>query len=257
MGAGQDIRVDTRRIGQALAATVALPVVLNAVAVVLRRSAGHPNPGGLVRLVSLDRELTIPTYVSGLLLLVAGLLALGMARFDGAEGRRRRGWRLLALALVVFSFDEVCMIHEGTSGAAGRAIGEDEPSVYLWVIWAFMAVPALALVQIPFVVSLDAWLRTRLVVTGVVFTAAALGIEVLELVHADRNGAENYTQELLTSTQETIELAATAYLVHLLLRAVFVARDGRPLRVTMPPVNPDVAGGRAPTTEDPAEVTLR
>jgi len=92
------------------------------------------------KIFRLDEEANLPTWFSSSQFLIAGLVCAALAF---GEKRRRTGWAVLAVLMVMFSLDEVAEIHERVEDKAGfdLALLVLEPLVgvaVLVVVWRAM-----------------------------------------------------------------------------------------------------------------------
>ena len=70
---------------------------------------GVERPKSVLRLLNLDEEANLPTWLSSSLLLLSSLLLWGISRSAGEYGRR---WGYLAVVFAALSLDETASIHE-------------------------------------------------------------------------------------------------------------------------------------------------
>ena len=152
-----------------------------------RRSGGPP-------LIDLAREMNLPAFWSGLLLLTAGASALAAARADGRGARWP--WWPLALLLFFMAGDEALRIHEWLE----RQSGIDWHLLYLPV----MAVGAAA--------ALGAVLRLRehpALAAGIVASGAAWAFaQVLESLQWDGSRQVGGYGPMMVS-EEILEMAGS------------------------------------------------
>jgi hypothetical protein len=123
--------------------------------------------GGDLRAFDVNKEQTFPATFSGMLLLVAGGLALlnGLVRSDTGAGRR--WWIVLALVLAFLGLDEIAALHEAVQDRVhiwGQAVLAPVvfAGVYAW--WATLKQlwsepPAGAL----FMLGAGAWIVSQLI----------------------------------------------------------------------------------------------
>ncbi|NOU26671.1 MAG: hypothetical protein HOO96_02100 [Polyangiaceae bacterium] len=161
----------------------------------------------------LDGEGNVPTWFSS-----AGLLACGLVAF--LLRRRARGLTAFAFLLSAAAVDEVAMFHERAAAWLLEHRG-DVPPITVWLLGAVLAA-ALAATLVPMLRRLPPVLRTRLVVSGVVFVAAAVGVETLGQAWARRHGWHNAVYTFLVLLEECGEMLGAA----LCLRALLAWREG-------------------------------
>lgn len=156
----------------------------------------------------LDGEGNVPTWFSS-----AGLLACGVVAF--LLRRRARGLAAFAFLLSAAAVDEVAMFHERAAAWILERRG-DVPPIAVWLLGAILAL-ALAAALVPVLRSLPRVVRTRLVVSGVVFALSAVGVETLGQAWARSHGWNNAIYTLLVLLEECGEMLGAALCLHALL----------------------------------------
>jgi hypothetical protein len=156
----------------------------------------------------LDGEGNVPTWFSS-----AGLLACGACAF--LLRRRARGLTAFAFLLSVAAVDEVAMFHERAAAWLLEHRG-DVPPIVVWLLGGVLAA-ALGATLVPTLRRLPPAVRTRLVVSGVVFVASAVGVETLGQAWARRHGWHNAIYTLLVLFEECGEMLGAALCLHALL----------------------------------------
>lgn len=175
--------------------------------------------GSLYVFTSLDEESNLPTLFSGGMLLLCGLLGSLIARVSVASGAihsRRVYWSAISLILWLMAADEFLQIHERVGQFLGRNL--EVEGVYAWVL---LGIPLVALAGVAFfrfIVSLPRAVRTALLLSSLLYTGGAVGLEVLEawnfLSTGERRGLRGI---LLTNGQEVLELLGIVVLLKALL----------------------------------------
>lgn len=160
----------------------------------------------------LDGEGNVPTWFSS-----AGLLACGLVAF--LLRRRARGLTAFAFLLSVAAVDEVAMFHERAAAWLLEHRG-DVPPIAVWLLGAVLAA-ALAATLVPTLRRLPPAVRTRLVVSAVVFVVSAVGVETLGQAWARRHGWHNAVYTFLVLLEECGEMLGAA----LCLRALLAWRE--------------------------------
>lgn len=103
----------TRRLLRGLGWLIGVVFVLHVVGQLLGWAVGVDNRvvTDIAARLSVDSELSVPTWVSAFLALVAALLAVVIARAQTAR-RSQTAWYGLALVMALVSLDEVAALHE-------------------------------------------------------------------------------------------------------------------------------------------------
>lgn len=147
--------VGPRSIWLPLAGIAAGLVLVSALLAAAKNWLWKGDPYGIVELFRLNAENNIPSFYSGLLLLIdAGLLTVvWWARVD--DGWRRWVWSLLVLLFVFLAFDELFEVHERLIKPLREAWNL---SGLLYNAWVVVYAPAAGLLGIVF---LPIWLRLK------------------------------------------------------------------------------------------------
>lgn len=159
--------------------------------------------GDWVDLFDLNRELNIPTWYSGALLLLSALLLYLVGLIDAAHARH---WKLIALVFTYLSLDEVAGLHERLDPVVKTII--DTRGVFYFG-WVAVAIPILALLGVifgRFILQLEAKTKKRFLVAAVVFVGGALVMEMAGGLYATKHGQDNLTFAALTIVEEFMEM---------------------------------------------------
>jgi hypothetical protein len=134
---------------------------------------GVGDPRGLITLIDLNFERSIPTWWSTLLLAAASaLLALNGA----AEANRRWKpyWYALAAVFLYLSLDEAATIHEKLTDVLSSY---RDVLNYPWIIPYGIAAAAIAALYVPFVLALPSAVRWRVIFAGCLYLTAVIVLE--------------------------------------------------------------------------------
>ncbi|MBW4459938.1 MAG: hypothetical protein KME47_06815 [Nodosilinea sp. WJT8-NPBG4] len=171
---------------------------------------------GIFTFFSMGQESNLPTYISTLNLLLAGILC-GIISFHESNLRNRVNWHWLGLSagLMLMSVDEAAKIHEGIIGvflemSIGRGTGI---FYYLWYLVYIPIVVAVGLLYIPFLKRLPLRYSSRFVLAALVFLGGAVGMEMVESV-LKYSGINTAISILF---EETLEMLGIVILIHMLL----------------------------------------
>lgn len=172
----------------------------------------------LVRLFDLAREGNVPTWVQSYTLLACGALA---ALIAFAEWQHRSPfrvhWVLTALFCVYLSADEASSIHEMAVRPLRAAYHTTGLLYYPWIVVGGAAVLAVAVASHRFIRSLPPRTRRTVVTAAVVYVAGALGVEALGGMYAETHGQRNLVYGLITTVEETLEMAGMSIAAFALL----------------------------------------
>ncbi|MBN1306171.1 MAG: hypothetical protein JXA13_17170 [Anaerolineales bacterium] len=221
----QQINIRPRRILNILLVITASLAVFNVIGQYLRfkRFAIDPTAEFFLDLFinqfSMNNEANIPTYYSSLLLLTASVLLLFISVWKYQhKDRLRFHWALLAVVLLIFSIDEFTSIHEQFI-----RLFKDFPDFnglfyFKWVIPGIIFVGVLALVYLPFFFHLESKTKVLFLVSVVTYFMGALGMEIVGGRYANYNTMKSFQFSLITTVEETLEIAGVSLLIYTLLK---------------------------------------
>lgn len=201
----------------ALAATAALLVAVNLAGVTAKFHFGAPPLQGWVARFDLDGERNIPSLFStGLILLCAGLM-FAIARID--QGPNRIGWRGLTSIFVFLAADELVSLHERLIEPLRATLHTSGVLYFAWLIPYGIAVLLIAALYLRFLLRLPDTTRRRMIAAGAVYLAGAVGLELIGGAYLESLGnRHNLPYELLTTLEETLEMAGMVLLARSLVR---------------------------------------
>ena len=215
-----ELKITPWRLARVLA--VVIPVMASAG--ILVRFACHAW-GGLyffINVFDVGSDSSIPTWYSSLaLLFCAAISALIGACVSRADGNRLY-WYAIAVLMLGMSIDEVAMIHERILGGIGDLIlveGADR-SPYLFYSWVILGAPLVLGVvafMLRFVLRLPSKTRKLVFLSGAVFVAGALGMEVLNSRLHKLSGHLTIEYLLSTALEEFLEMAGVGVFLYALL----------------------------------------
>ncbi len=168
-----------------------------------------------------DAELTIPTWYSGALMLVAALLLIVCSAIARTSRPREFiWWVMLGIGFVYLSADEVAGIHERVGQIATRYVETSGALSFTWLIVGIPAVIAAAALFLPFLLKIDRRTRWMMIAAGALFVGGAVGFEMLGGLAASRLGLESAAYLAVAALEECLELAGLTLLVSALLLRV-------------------------------------
>ncbi|QSA98587.1 hypothetical protein [Methylococcus sp. EFPC2] len=214
----------------ALTATAFLLVLLNLAGLAAKFHWNVAPDHGWVALFDLDRERNVPSVFStGLILYCAALLAL-MGR--GTPGKNRLAWLGLACIFAFLALDELVSLHERLIEPVRAGLHASGIFYFAWLIPYGLAVVLLGLAYLRFLMGLPHSLRRTLIVSATVYLSGAVGLELLGGAYLESlHDAHNLPYELLTTLEESLEMAGMIGLARGLLRwERALARGDRGLR---------------------------
>ena len=254
-----NVGVSPRRVLIGLLLVIAALLTLHAISQVARFQLGRPTLLGITARVYFGAEASIPAWFSSSLMLVCAMLLLWI----GSETRRRRRpdaryWVVVGVVFVALSVDEAAVIHEGVSPAFAGITGWLAASVggvfvplsrkpgYAWAIPGLLLTAALGIAVLGFLRRLPPRTRRLFVLSGLVFLAGAVGMELAGGAYSGEFGADDPTFVALLTIEETLEMSGLSLFVYSLLSHVASAFGTLTLPVTpLRPEGREPAGGTA------------
>ena len=187
---------------------------------------------GFATFFSLGREANLPTFVSALNLLAAGLLLTLIAYHKRRLGDAMRWhWTVLAGGLLLMSVDEAAQIHEGLVGRAAEAVTGPMEGVfhYVWYLAYLPLLVLLVVMYVPFLRRLPTRYAVGFVLAGALFVGGAVGVEMIESFLA-YVGTRRLFWTLSIFAEETCEMLGIVVLIYTLL--CYIAEKGLAVRLS-------------------------
>lgn len=188
-----------------------------------------PEDFGLWHFFYIGYEANLPTYFSTLILLIAGLLLIPIARHE-SERQKAQDWHWwgLAFGLLFMSVDEAAQIHEGVVGETLiNLLGRGEGIMYYrWYLPYIPIVIVIGLLYVPFLRKLPRRFALGFLAAGFVFLTGALGVEMIQayISFHDLGG-----QGISMLVEETCEMLGIVLLIYTLL--LYLSDAGVTLRL--------------------------
>lgn len=181
---------------------------------------GHDQVYGLVPLFYVDDEQNIPALFSVLLLAGAAfLLTIITVLKRQHRDRDTVRWAILAAGFLVMAFDEACSLHEKLIPPMKRLLGKGTLGVFYfaWVIPGFAVVAMVGLFYLGFLFRLPRRARAAFVLAATLFLGGVLGLELIGGRYAERHGSQNLTYSMLSTVEESLEMAGVIVFIYALL----------------------------------------
>jgi hypothetical protein len=187
----------------------------------------NPNLFGLVPLLDVGQDQSIPAWFSAFLLLSCSvLLAIISFVVKNAGGRYVNRWRILAIIFLYLSVDEGASIHEKWGRLTRNVFGffGSELDGPAWVIPGVALVLIFALAYLKFFFHLPARLRFLVLVAGVVYVGSTMGLEVFYDFYAslvppvrEMTTLQQVGRVLIITTEELLEMFGIIVFIYALL----------------------------------------
>ena len=140
-------------------------------------------------------------------------------------------WRAMGWILLYLSFDEVAGVHETFNSL----------SPISWTIPFGLLAIVVGVWMLPFVMRLPASTRAGLIVSGVLYVAGAVGIELISSHFFDESNKRQIDYAYLTLAEEGLEMLAVVLVIRTLLRHMEQLASSAAL--ALQPVGRDIAAG--------------
>lgn len=133
-----------------------------------------------MRHIALDEEMCLGAWYSSMMMLASAGMLLLISRLAARSKHGDVGyWSLLALLFVGMSLDETTSVHEVFLEPIREALDVSGPLYFAWVVPALVMVPLFALAYLGFLRRLPRPYGMWLTVSGAIFVAGALGMEMV------------------------------------------------------------------------------
>ncbi|MBN1305309.1 MAG: hypothetical protein JXA13_12805 [Anaerolineales bacterium] len=170
-------------------------------------------------LFNLDREKNVPSYFSGLDLLLAAVI-LGVISWHKRQTKDPYWiqWLLLSLGFVYLSLDEVFMLHEKISLETRSLVNPS--GVFHYFPWLVVGIPAVVILGVyyfHFLSSLPCRTQILLAAAAAVFLTGAIIMEMMGGLYALNFGISKSMRFALYTIEETLEMLGVAVFIYGLL----------------------------------------
>lgn len=184
----------------------------------------QPVLGQVVELFGVGIDLSIPSWYSAILLLLASVLVatIAFAKKFGGDGRYMGHWAVLAVIFLYLSNDEMLRLHERMSGTllqpALDSLGFEPTGVlsYPWIIVYAPLVAVFALAYLRFWLDLPSKIRLLFFAAGAVFVGGAIGAEMFNAWYDHTFGAGTIAG-VMTHLEELMEMLGVVVFIYALM----------------------------------------
>jgi len=174
----------------------------------------------LINLFDFDRERNIPTGFSAFLLVFAAQL---LAVITLLEKKRTSlywiYWAILSFGFFIMAVDEVFAYHEKSIDPLSKLLGGGNLGVFhfTWVVPAILFVFFLALFYLKFLLRLPSKTRLSFLIAAALYLGGTIGCELIGGHIYELHGIHNLTYGLITTLEESLEIAGTIVFIWALL----------------------------------------
>jgi len=171
----------------------------------------------VVRLFWLDTEANLPTLFQSLMLLSSSCLSIIVASFTRLAGNRDvTHWKFMSFIFLYLAIDESAHIHE-TISELMTLMHRTSFDTLGWLIVGIPGVLIFAIVYIPFLMHLPPRTGRRILLSGAIFIAGTIGLELIGQHYAITHGKENAIYGSLATAEECLEMISIAIFIYTLL----------------------------------------
>jgi hypothetical protein len=207
-------------ITRVLGAVALLLVIVSVGGQLGKASFENKQIANLIEFFYLNGEQNIPAFFAVLLLLFAALLLAGIAVLTGKLKQTEASkWAILSCGFLLMAFDEAAAIHERLVWPIRVLLGNESLGVFYfaWVIPGIMFVLVIGVFFLRFLVHLPAATRRMVIAAVILYLGGAIGFEMLGGVNAETYGRNNLTYLMITTVEESLEMAGVIVFIYALL----------------------------------------
>ena len=212
--------INPRRVLRVLLTVTAILVVLSTAGqAMFYYLPDFPLRDPLANVFYVDREQSLPTLYSSLMLLVgavlSGVIAYTLSRTERAYVRH---WAVLSLLFALGAVDEFVSVHENAIALLRKLLDiQGGPLWNAWVLPGAAAVAVFAVAYLRFLRHLPRSTRRRMWTGGLLFVGGALGVELVGGSYSAVHGQLNMGFVLIATVEETLEMLGAAVILYGLL----------------------------------------
>ncbi|WP_191061179.1 hypothetical protein [Geminicoccus harenae] len=169
-------------------------------------------------LLETNSELSFYSWASAAIIFLNAALLYMIAL---ASRRRVWGWLILSAIFVLLSADEAMSFHERLVSMIQARWALGGVFHFAWVIPGMIFCALVGLSYIPFLLALPRRTALLMLLSGIVFVAGAIGMEMIGGSFAAETGTFTMTYQMLTNAEEALEgLGMVLFLYTLMEHAV-------------------------------------
>lgn len=214
----QVFKINAHKVVVVLSAIFILFVLANFAGTLIDTVAYDPKIFRYTKKLYLDRETSIPTYYSSLLLLMCAVLFGFIARLkQRPNSPYKYHWILLSVIFLLMSVDETAGLHEQLNKPMRLMFN---PGGILFFAWVIVAIPFLLLfmiVYLRFFFHLPRKTKILFAIAAGLYVGGALGFELIGAGLVSQYGYQNLTYFIIAIIEESMEVAGLLFLIYALL----------------------------------------
>lgn len=185
-----------------------------------------------MRHINLDAEQCLGAWFGSAQMLACAILLWLISRQATLDQHRdRHYWTVLSLIFFALSLDEATSVHELVIEPLQHVLHTSGPFLFAWVIPALIFVPVFFLFYVGFLLRLPARFAIWFLVSGALYVAGALGMEMVGGAVATHTGEQGLYYILCYVTEESLEMIGMTSFMLALIR--FIDSETDEIRVAL------------------------
>ena len=207
---------NSSRISQILFSIFIVLIAANIVGLYFRFILGYDHVYGLVEKFNFDIEISIPTFFSSVILLMAasllGIITIVKKRLSDTYVMQ---WGLLSIIFLCLSIDEAASFHEMLNPLRDT-FNLTGIFYFSWVIPGSIFVSILACLYFKFIWNFPPAVRNKFIASALIYLSGAIGIELIGGYFSSVYGENNLSYGLITSLEESLEMLGVIFFINVL-----------------------------------------
>jgi len=176
----------------------------------------------------LDRETSIPTYFSSLLLLISSVLFALIARLKQlSNSSYKYHWILLSVIFLLMSVDETASLHEQLNKPMRLMFNPSGILLFAWVIVAIPLVILFLIAYLRFFFHLPRKTKILFALATGLYIGGAIGFELIGAGLVSQSGFHNLIYFIIAIIEESMEIVGLLFLIYALLDYMSSSYDSK------------------------------
>lgn len=209
---------------------VGLLLLANLAVILLTFHFQYDDVHGLTRLFNFSDEKNVPTLFSSLGLMFCAALLAVIAVTRKKAGASYLPWSGLAVVFLFLSIDETASLHEKFTIPIREALNTSGLFYFAWVIPYGIALFFFGLLYMRFLMSLPRRTMVLFMISGTIYVAGAMGLEMVGASWADVHG-DDLIYQLIVTFEELLEMLGIIVFIYSLL--AYMIEPFRQLKIVL------------------------
>jgi hypothetical protein len=210
--------IEINKVVKAIGVIIIFLVIMSTVGQIIKYSTGHNYIYGFIPKFNLNDEQNIPTYFSTILLFISGVLLACIAiTCKKEENVDILYWKSLSIIFLLLSIDELASIHERVADIMEKFISASGFFYFAWVLPAIIFILLLSFCYIKFFLRLDKRTKVFFLLSGSIFIAGALGLEIYAGYILENISEMDFRCEMIAILEEACEMIGVTIFIYALL----------------------------------------